>query len=391
VIRISSEDQTPLRFFAQAERTSIEYYDRYGFVSREALASRQNQRKSNGAFAPEKRFPFKLIVTNSNELNVSVEGDAAVENIGNGKWRIQYGRKIYFLENATLDQTSVAPRLKDDSALKPVIAAILTMGALLILLSKVTLFSKASDQIKSTEASLEAPVIIRPPVEVKAPPPVKTAVDPKAKARQAISQQLGFLGVLGSKQNKKVVGGMPTEAAEKTAGAGEGGNAGSGGELVAGMGRGLYKKTVGNSGVAGLGGIGTKGAGGGAGGYGDTSFGGAGGEILSAVPLAQDAKIDEGLDRSQIQATILRYLSQVRACYEEGLRRNQAMMGQVTMAIEVGGQGQVNHTNVQRSSLNDRPVEDCIKTKITYWKFPQPRGGVTVKVSYPFMLRPTRS
>ena len=88
---------------------------------------------------------------------------------------------------------------------------------------------------------------------------------------------------------------------------------------------------------------------------------------------------------------ILRYLSQVRACYEEGLKRNQALLGQVTMAFVVGGQGQVNSANVQRSSLNDRPVEDCIQMKMLSWKFPQPRGGKPVPVSYPFMLRPVKS
>ena len=98
-----------------------------------------------------------------------------------------------------------------------------------------------------------------------------------------------------------------------------------------------------------------------------------------------------GEARSQIQATIMRYLSQVRACYEEGLKRNQALIGQVTMNFEVNSTGALNFSRVQRSSLNDRPVEDCISAKMLNWKFPQPRGGVNVKVSYPLMLRPVKS
>ena len=155
--------------------------------------------------------------------------------------------------------------------------------------------------------------------------------------------------------------------------------------------RGLHQTTLGNTGLSGLGGVGTKGAGGGMGGYGDTAFGGVGSGTLSAIALAKDAKIDEGLDKSQIQATIMRYLSQVRACYEEGLKRNQALIGQVTMNFEVNGGGNLNFARVQRSSLNDRPVEDCISQKMMNWKFPQPRGGVNVKVSYPFMLRPVKA
>jgi hypothetical protein len=230
-----------------------------------------------------------------------------------------------------------------------------------------------------------------------APPPepkkeASTAPDPQAKSRKVVTQNLGFLGLLGRKDFKKAVGGLPTPSKTASAGAGPGGDQGSGGQLIAGMGKGLHQTTVGNTGVSGLGGVGTKGAGGGQGGYGDTAFGGSGGgQTLSAIPLAQDAKVDEGLDRSQIQATILRYLSQVRACYEEGLMRNQALIGQVTMAFAVGGEGQVDYSHVQRSSLGDRPVEDCIQTKMMNWKFPRPRGGKQVKVSYPFMLRPVKS
>jgi hypothetical protein len=243
---------------------------------------------------------------------------------------------------------------------------------------------------KAAEES-EAPVVLH-----ATPPPVKKdatpAPDPQAKSRKVVSQQLGFLGLLGKKNYSKAVGGLPTPSQATSPGAGPGGTQGSGGELIAGMGRGLHQTTVGNTGVKGLGGLGTHGAGGGEGGYGDTAFGGsAGGRTLSAIPLAQDAKVDEGLDRSQIQATIMRYLSQVRACYEEGLKRTPSMIGQVTMAFEVGPQGQMDFAKVQRSSLNDRSVEDCIQMKMMNWKFPQPRGGKAVKVTYPFMLRPVTS
>ncbi len=210
-------------------------------------------------------------------------------------------------------------------------------------------------------------------------------------AKRAISQNLGFLGLLGKKDLKKAVGGVPTKLNDVSPGAGPGGKEGSGGELLVGLGEGLKRTTVGNTGVAGLGGIGTRGAGGGAGGYGNSAIGSGEGKALSTVPLSQELVLEGGLDRSVVQATIAKYLSQVRACYEAGLQRNPGLGGQVTMNFEIGGGGDLNFANVERTSLNDKDVEGCISQRMMGWKFPKPRGGVNVKVSYPFVLRSIRS
>src|SRR5690606_25468591 len=106
------------------------------------------------------------------------------------------------------------------------------------------------------------------------------------KAHRAVQRNLGFLGMVGSKDMKKVVGGVPQKLEKATAGAGAGGDAGSGGELLTGLGKGLKKTTVGNTGVQGLGGVGTKGAGGGAGGYGNTMVASGSGKGISAIAVS---------------------------------------------------------------------------------------------------------
>jgi hypothetical protein len=197
------------------------------------------------------------------------------------------------------------------------------------------------------------------------------------------------------------LGGAPTALNEASPGAGPGGKQGSGGELLVGLGEGVKHTTVGNTGVAGLGGVGTKGAGGGAGGYGNSWVGSGGtgnglngignGRSLSVQPLSQEIVLEGGLDSAVIQATIAKYLSQVRACYEEGLRGNPGLTGQVTMQFEIGARGTLNYTKVSRSSLGNNLVEQCISGKMMTWQFPQPLGGMNVKVSYPFLLRPVNS
>jgi len=215
----------------------------------------------------------------------------------------------------------------------------------------------------------------------------KAVQNVNAQARRAIAQNLGFLGMLGSKNLSKALGGATT-ALNASAGAGKGGTQGSGGELLVGLGQGVKRTTVGNSGVAGLGGIGTKGAGGGNGGYGNSMVGSGEGRALSAMAVSNDLVLEGGLDRAVIQATIAKYLSQVRACYEQGLASSPGISGTVTMNFQVGPSGGLDFSKVGKSTLGHAGVENCISQRMMGWKFPKPLGGVAVKVSYPFLLRP---
>ncbi len=239
--------------------------------------------------------------------------------------------------------------------------------------------------VKILPEKQQAVRVVNPISENVLPKAVQQKVD--AQARRAINQNLGFLGMLGSQKMSKALGGATT-ALDASAGAGKGGKQGSGGELLVGLGQGVKRTTVGNSGVAGLGGIGTKGAGGGNGGYGNSMVGSGEGRALSAMAVSNDLMIEGGLDRSVIQATIAKYLSQVRACYEQGLAEKPGINGTVTMSFQVGPSGMLDFSKVARSTLGHAGVEGCISKRMMGWKFPKPLGGVAVKVNYPFLLRP---
>lgn len=208
-------------------------------------------------------------------------------------------------------------------------------------------------------------------------------------SKQAVQRNLGFLGMVGSKDLSKVVGGVPQNLKVATAGAGPGGDAGSGGEVLTGLGKGLRKTTVGNSGVQGLGGIGTKGAGGGAGGYGNTLVASGEGKGISAIAVSNnDMILEGGISRYAINATIAKYLNQVRRCYEAELKNRPEIQGLVEMSFEINATGRLNYSRVNKTTLESPPVESCISSKMMDWQFPLPKGGVNVPVKYPFMLRP---
>ncbi len=398
MIRIHSESGKLLRVI-DTDNEQVLFTKTYGFVTPSSLNQRVKLRKGSGLKERHVKpdFAFKVI-------SGGLESQAGCETFKESaiNWTLKTDHQLYKIDFVEKETELALPFLESKEQKResgiwwqaPLIASII------LLLSSIGFFHKSTNSEEAKQAET-APVVVtldkpktvepitRPPPEPKVQK--NQALDKNAIAKKALTQNLGFLKLLGRKDLKKAMGGLPTNVPEASAGAGPGGNEGSGGELLVGLGKGLRKTTVGNSGLAGLGGIGTKGAGGGLGGYGETDLGSGAGQSISAIPLAQDAKVEGGLDRSLIQATIMRYLSQVRACYEEGLKRRADMLGQVTMDFEINGQGGVNFSHVLRSSLSDRDVESCISNRMLTWKFPTPRGGVNVKVNYPFMLRPVRS
>ncbi len=222
------------------------------------------------------------------------------------------------------------------------------------------------------------------------PSVVPNLVGKAAISRRAVQRNLGFLGMVGSKDVTSAVGGVPQHLKVATAGAGPGGTGGSGGEMLTGLGKGLRKTTVGNTGVQGLGGIGTKGgAGGGLGGYGNTLVASGEGKGISAIAVSNsDVILEGGVSKYAINATIAKYLNQVRRCYESELKNHPDLQGLVEMSFEINATGKLNYSKVNKTTLNSPPVESCISSKMMDWQFPQPKGGVNVPVKYPFMLRP---
>jgi hypothetical protein len=155
----------------------------------------------------------------------------------------------------------------------------------------------------------------------------------------------------------------------------------------------LSGKAGGSNGL-GIGGVGTRGFGGGGGGGKGSGFGagvGAGlgmGNDLRKVSFDNEgADIQGGLERSEVDAVVKENLSQIRFCYNRGLRSNPSLQGKVVSNFTIGGDGKVLQSRIKNSTLSELIVEDCIKQRVASWNFPKPRGGGQVVVSYPFLLK----
>ncbi|MCB0357100.1 MAG: AgmX/PglI C-terminal domain-containing protein [Bdellovibrionales bacterium] len=129
----------------------------------------------------------------------------------------------------------------------------------------------------------------------------------------------------------------------------------------------------------------TRGQGGGQSGYGKIAIGGS--EGIYSAPLNEEALIEGGLDRSQIDAVIKRNIGQITYCYERGLQKEPQLSGRVAIRFIIAPSGSVSLAKVHNSSLKSKSVEGCMVAKLKSWTFPKPYGNVNVKVTYPFSLR----
>jgi hypothetical protein len=212
---------------------------------------------------------------------------------------------------------------------------------------------------------------------------VKKAVK---REKQINLNQMGDLAVLGSLNQSQNKGGLKLDKAQVTRGPGLGGSQGSGGMQTIIYGKGLIAAPLGlNVQAQGSGGYGKKGPGGGLGGAGKLNL--IGSSTAFFQPVVSDTVLEGGLDSAQIAEVIQRHLGQIRYCYEQGLQTHPDLNGRVAIKFLISGSGQVTTAQVTSSSLKSQPVEECLVTKLKSWPFPKPRGGVVVKVNYPFVLK----
>lgn len=135
--------------------------------------------------------------------------------------------------------------------------------------------------------------------------------------------------------------------------------------------------------------MGGTGAAGGKGvGYGKGENARVGGQGKSLVSLdTGGSEVEQGLTKDEVGEVIHRHMSEVRYCYESAMLRTPDIEGKLIMNFTIGGAGKVKTASIKQSTLPDPRLDDCILRRLMTWKFPQPKGGIDVAVSYPFIFK----
>lgn len=139
-----------------------------------------------------------------------------------------------------------------------------------------------------------------------------------------------------------------------------------------------------------IGGVGTLGKGGGGGsvaGMGGLAVGAAGSGTVGVIE--EETEIEGGLDKDVIARVIASNLGEIRYCYERQLSADPDLYGKVMLKFSIDAAGAVATQKIGTTTLKSAMVEGCILRRVANWKFPKPRGGTTVLVTYPFLFKST--
>jgi len=138
--------------------------------------------------------------------------------------------------------------------------------------------------------------------------------------------------------------------------------------------------------AAGLGGLGTRGTGMGASGYGrGAGFYGKKGGGAPGVGTG-DPIILGALDKSIIDRIVKQHLAKIRYCYQKELNKNPKLFGKLVVKFVIAKDGSVSTATTKSSTLRNPIVEKCINSRFMRMRFPAPKGGGIVIVSYPFVF-----
>ncbi|MGZ3725825.1 MAG: AgmX/PglI C-terminal domain-containing protein [Pseudobdellovibrio sp.] len=105
--------------------------------------------------------------------------------------------------------------------------------------------------------------------------------------------------------------------------------------------------------------------------------------------IEEESEITGGLDREVIAQYIKTQLGQILYCYERQLSASPDLFGKIAVRFTIAGTGSVETQTINDTTLKNRSVENCILNKVAKWKFPEPKGGTKVLVTYPFLFKST--
>jgi tetratricopeptide (TPR) repeat protein len=106
---------------------------------------------------------------------------------------------------------------------------------------------------------------------------------------------------------------------------------------------------------------------------------------VAEAPKKQMTRKGE-LTREEIAKVVRANISVIQACYEKQLVVNPGLAGKLVISWTIAPSGKVQEASVKTDTLGFPGVGSCVRDAILEWKFPRPRGGGVVRVTYPFIF-----
>ena len=104
------------------------------------------------------------------------------------------------------------------------------------------------------------------------------------------------------------------------------------------------------------------------------------------VNLEQQPVIMGALADTLIRPVLARNEEALLSCYDEGLRTDPDIKGELRIKFVVAADGSVSKTKVKSSELGSKTTEACILEQFQKMTFPKPKGGGVAVVIYPLIF-----
>lgn len=104
------------------------------------------------------------------------------------------------------------------------------------------------------------------------------------------------------------------------------------------------------------------------------------------VVSSQPFSLTGALDMDIVRRVITEHRREIVACYETELQKLPELQGRIEVEFVIGPDGAVGGTKLKASTLSNATVESCVQRRVKQWRFPEPKGGGTVRVSYPWIF-----
>jgi hypothetical protein len=88
-----------------------------------------------------------------------------------------------------------------------------------------------------------------------------------------------------------------------------------------------------------------------------------------------DAGVGPRLPAEDIQKIVRAHFDTFRACYEQGLARQETLSGRVKTRFVIGLDGTVKSVTLDCTTMPDDVAVECIEKGFAGLRFPEPTGG----------------
>ncbi len=92
----------------------------------------------------------------------------------------------------------------------------------------------------------------------------------------------------------------------------------------------------------------------------------------------------EGISKESVRLAIKNNSSNISKCYEDALKNDNSLKGQITFSFQISSSGQVISIQETNTDINNIRFKSCVSTVIQKIKFPNAENGNITNAIYPF-------